>query len=302
MLGMGFTQTTGKEGNWPKEVTHARIWDIGATWKDIHVAPDQYDWSRLDEVLGKMEGMGYKHITYVIAATPRWAASDPNAPHFAPWLGPGTNSLPGDLNASWKPFVANLSQRYKGRIHAYEIWNEPQLADFMYPYDDKNRNKLAQMTKDASRIIKGNDPAAKIGCASVLPRPSSGGMKKASKYFTALKKKDAKTWCGIDFVACHIYPQGSTSQGKLWKEYHQDVKNTMKEMGCPTTKLWVTETALGLLSDGIPQDKVEKYMQTIKDYVKGGFVMWYAWERPDLKGAWIGDGTYAWTAIKKRWK
>jgi hypothetical protein len=43
-------------------------------------------------------------------------------------------------------------------------------------------------------------------------------------------------------------------------------------------------------------------MQTIKDYVKGGFVMWYAWERPDLKGAWIGDGTYAWTAIKKRWK
>ena len=299
MLGMGFTQTNQE---WPSEVTHARIWDIGCTWKDIHVAPDQYDWSRLDEVLGKMEASGYKHITYVIAATPRWAAGDPDAPHYAPWLGPGTNSLPGDLDASWKPFVANLSQRYKGRINAYEIWNEPQLADFMYPYDDKNRNKLAQMTKDASRTIKGNDDKALIGSASVLPRPSSGGMKKGGKFFTALKKKDKKTWCGIDFVACHIYPEGHTSQGTLWKDYHKDVKQTMKDMECPTTKIWVTETALGLLDDaGIPKDKVDKYTKTIKDYIKGGFVFWYAWERPDLKGAWIGNGTYQWDAIKENW-
>ena len=299
MLGMGFTQTN---QDWPSEVTHARIWDIGCTWKDIHVAPDQFNWSRLDEVLAKMEGMGYKHITYVIAATPQWAAQDPNAPHYAPWLGPGTNSLPGDPDNSWKPFVANLSQRYKGRIKAYEIWNEPQLADFMYPYDDKNRNKLAQMTKDASRIIKGNDPAVLIGSASVLPRPSSGGMKKGGKYLAALKKKDKKTWCGIDFVACHIYPEGHTSQGTLWKDYHKDVKQTMKDMDCPTTKIWVTETALGLLDDaGIAQDKVDKYTKTIKDYIKGGFVIWYAWERPDLKGAWIGNGTYQWDAIKENW-
>lgn len=299
MLGMGFTQTNQE---WPSEVTHARIWDIGCTWKDIHVAPDQFNWARLDEVLAKMEASGYKHITYVIAATPQWAAQDPNAPHYAPWLGPGTNSLPGDPDNSWKPFVSNLSQRYKGRINAYEIWNEPQLADFMYPYDDKNRNKLAQMTKDASRIIKGNDSKALIGCASVLPRPSSGGMKKGGKYFTALKKKDKKTWCGIDFVACHIYPEGHTSQGTLWKDYHKDVKQTMKDMECPTTKIWVTETALGLLDDaGIAQDKVDKYTKTIKDYIKGGFVFWYAWERPDLKGAWIGNGTYQWDAIKENW-
>ena len=299
MLGMGFTQTNQE---WPSEVTHARIWDIGCTWKDIHAAPDQFNWARLDEVLAEMEASGYKHITYVIAATPQWAAQDPNAPHYAPWLGPGTNSLPGDPDNSWKPFVSNLSQRYKGRINAYEIWNEPQLADFMYPYDDKNRNKLAQMTKDASRIIKGNDSKALIGCASVLPRPSSGGMKKGGKYFTALKKKDKKTWCGIDFVACHIYPEGHTSQGTLWKDYHKDVKQTMKDMDCPTTKIWVTETALGLLDDaGIAQDKVDKYTKTIKDYIKGGFVFWYAWERPDLKGAWIGNGTYQWDAIKENW-
>ena len=73
----------------------------------------------------------------------------------------------------WKPFVANLSQRYKGRINAYEIWNEPQLADFLYPWDSHNRNLLAQMTKDAIRIIQGNDESALCGSASVLPRTAA---------------------------------------------------------------------------------------------------------------------------------
>ena len=103
------------------------------------------------------------------------------------------------------------------------------LADFMYPYDTKNQNKLAQMTKDASRIIKGNDPKALIGSASVLPRDSSGGMKRASKYLTALKKKDAKNWCGIDFVACHIYPEPGKG-AKRFKALLQEVKDTMTEM------------------------------------------------------------------------
>ena len=297
MIGMHITDPAGWD-NIPAEVTHLRIWDVGAHWGAIHTAPRTYNWTLLDELVEKA---GNRHVTYVIAGCPRWLAKYPNQEHFAPWLGQGSNSMPRSVE-DFNEFCWNLATRYKGRIHAYEVWNEPQLVDFMHPYDYKSLNKLAQMTKDASRIIKGNDPKALIGCASVLPRPTSGGMKKASRYFAALKKKDAKTWCGIDFVACHIYPQRSISQGKLWKEYHQNVKKTMGDMGCPTTKLWVTETALGLLSKDIPQDKVEQYMQEIKEYIKGDIVMWYAWERPDLKGAWIGDGTHAWTAIKKRWK
>ena len=62
------------------------------TWKDIHTGL-----ARLDMLMDKYAG---KKIVYVIAATPQWAASDPNAPHAAPWLGAGSNSLPGDLDAS----------------------------------------------------------------------------------------------------------------------------------------------------------------------------------------------------------
>ena len=276
------------------DVTHVRLWDCGVTWKDIHMAPGSFNWARMDKLMDEYEG---KHITYVIAATPQWAAADPNAPHAAPWLGAGSNSLPGDPDNSWKPFLSNLSQRYSGRIKAYEIWNEPQLADFMYPWDTKQRNLLAQMTKDASRIIKCNDEAALIGSASVLPRDSSGGMKKAKKYLQALKDKN---WCGIDFVSTHIYPEPGKG-AKRWKAMLEDVQDTMKDMKCPTKKIWVTETLYGLLGDPIATgEKAEQLVKDTYEYAGGKFVFFYAWNRPDLNAGFLIDhGTATWNAIKE---
>lgn len=292
MIGMHFTSP--QDNDPVGDVTHVRLWDCGVTWKDIHTAPDSYNWSRMDMLMDKYEG---KHITYVIAATPQWAAADPNAPHAAPWLGAGSNSLPGDPDNSWKPFLANLSQRYAGRIKAYEIWNEPQLADFMYPWDTKQRNLLAQMTKDASRIIKCNDEAALIGSASVLPRDSSGGMKKAKKYLQALKDKN---WCGIDFVATHIYPEPGKG-AKRWNNMFWDVRDTMAEMNCPTKKVWVTETLYGLLGDPIATDeKAEQLVRDTYEYAGGKFVFWYAWNRSDLNsGFYLNHDTATWRAIKE---
>ena len=48
----------------------------------------------------------------------------------------------------------------------------------MYPWDSKNRNLLAEMTKDAIRIIKGNDPKAlwvRLGAAARVKRRHGEG-------------------------------------------------------------------------------------------------------------------------------
>ena len=302
MRGMGFTRT---DQEWPAGVTHGRIWDIGCTWADIHVAPDVFKWDRLDEVVAKMEANGITHILYVIAATPAWAARDPEAPHNAPWLPKGSNSLPGDPNNSWKPFVWALSDRYKGRIHAYEIWNECQLKDFMYPWDSKNRKDLARMTDDGNRIIKTNDPKALVGACSILPRATSGGLEKGEKFLKELAKR--KNWGGVDFFAIHSYPEGSSKQASQWIDYFDDTKALLKKLDAPknegkkSSTIWVTETALGLLSTGISQEKVEQYTSKIADR-GAGHVYWYAWDREDLGGAWIGPGTYMMDAIEKYWK
>jgi hypothetical protein len=191
-------------------------------------------------------------------------------------------------------FVWNLSSRYKGRIHNYEIWNEPQLADFLYPYKNTELNTLATMTKRAYSTIKSNDPNAMVLGASIIPRKSSGGIKRASKYLDAMMRKDYP----VDAWTAHIYPEGSTSQATIWCDYYDESVAEIRSRKTGTNKLWITETGLSLLSSEIPANKCDQYTQKIYQHMNG-FVFWYAWNRPDLRGALIADGSPQWNAIKK---
>ena len=274
----------------PAEVSHIRIWDAGVHWGAIHTAPDTYDWTRLDWIVDHCAG---KHLTYVIAGTPRWLAKYPNQGHYAPWLGPGSNSMPYSLDEANK-FAWNLATRYKGRIKAYEIGNEPQLADFLYPYTDAECNTLASMTKRFFKTIKAQDPAALVLAASVLPRESSGGMQRARRYLAAMQRQN---W-NVDAFTCHIYPEVGFWAPR-WKNMLQDVVSTLKSMGTPTSRLWITETSLGLLGPTLTDDTaVDNAVKGIYEGDGGRFVFWYAWNRPDLGGTFINTGSNTWTSIK----
>ena len=285
--GMGFTTLDSLRGR-PNQVGTIRIWDIGATWKDIHTGPDQYDWAKLDEIVAASAG---ERIIYCIAATPRWAAENPDAPHYAPWLGPGSNSLPGDVNASWKPFVSNIAQRYKNRIHGYEIWNEPQLPDFMYPWNSDTRKRLAKMTNDAARIIREFDPKAEVYSASVLPRSSSGGMEKGSKYLSALKTNGVK----LDGYTCHLYPfVGDQDFGKMLSSVRECLPNK--------ARLLVTECAIDLLGpETTSRTRIDAGVKDLYSAMRNDEeVIWYAWQRPDLGGALLDSTSSLWESILQR--
>ncbi len=274
----------------PAQTTHVRLWDCGVHWSAIHTGPDVYNWTLLDSLVNKCAG---KHITYVIGACPRWLAKYPNQAHYAPWLGPGSNSMPYSLDEANK-FFWNLSTRYKGRIKAYEIWNEPQLADFLYPYNDTELNALAAMQKRAYSTIKACDPAALVLGASVLPRESSGGMTRARKYLAALQRKD---W-NVDAFTTHIYPEVGY-WGPRWTSMLTDVTATLKSMGTPTSKLWITETTYGLLGPNLTDAvAIDKAVKAAYNAAAGKFIIWYGWNRPDLGGMLINTGTPGWNSIK----
>lgn len=286
MIGMHFNDPLPN----PPKTDWVRLWDCGVTWKDIHIGPNQYDFSRLDYLVDLYSD---RNILYVIAATPRWLAINPDAPHFAPWLGKGSNSLPYDLK-QWDQFVSLLSKRYNGRIQAYEIWNEPQLSDFMYPYSLSNRNRLATMTKRAYSIIKKNSSRSLVLSASVLPRLSSGGMRRGNKYLKSLKRKG---W-PVDHITCHIYPEVGFGP-KMWSIYLENVKSSIKRLGGPNT-IWVTETNYNLLGDVIDDKKAWNYVRDTYKYSGDSPVFWYTWDRShELGGLNINIGTPAFSSMIK---
>jgi hypothetical protein len=83
--------------------------------------------------------------------------------HEPVWAGPP----PGNVD-HFADFVTAMATRYKGRIAAYQIWNEPNLAR---EWGDKppNAKEYTQMLKRAYETIKRVDPNAIVVSAGLAP-------------------------------------------------------------------------------------------------------------------------------------
>lgn len=119
-------------------------------WKDIEGAgKGQYDWSIPDRIVQQAEEHGLKLLVRV-DREPGWAGPPPqNLQHYL-------------------DFLAALATRYRGRIQAYQIWNEPNLAR---EWGDKPPNpaEYAQMLRQAYSTIKAADPNAIVVTAGMAP-------------------------------------------------------------------------------------------------------------------------------------
>lgn len=123
------------------------------SWQDIEGAgKGQYDWSKADRIVDQVEKYGLKLIVRISQDPDRpfWAGNPPdNAGHFA-------------------DFLAAVASRYKGRIHAYQVWNEPNLAR---EWGQKRPDPAgyARMLKSAYSAIKTIDPDATVITAGMAP-------------------------------------------------------------------------------------------------------------------------------------
>lgn len=275
---------------------HWRLWDIGVTWKDINPAPGVWKYERLDKLVDLAESHG-ADMCLVLGVTPQWAAKDPNAPHSAPWLGPGSNSLPYDV-ALFEEYVIHTVNRYKGRIKYYQIWNEPQLADFMYPITDMKL--LGRMTRIAYDIIKIIDPGAVVVSAPVILRPSSGGIRRGTRYLLELKKNK---W-PVDIFAAHMYPE-QNRHPKRFLKFGRTWKRGLKLLRAPKKPLWVTEMNYNLHHGAIPDQAIDRYIHMTDVYADRlgiSRIYWYAYghhSNPNLFGINFTDGSKGSRAITK---
>ena len=290
-LGIGFTKNDGLP-----QVPITRIWDFGAHWGAVHKGPTEFDWSPLDRAVSAAESMGAQEIIYVMWGTPVWSARNPHTTDAAPWLGAGSNSVPSNLR-DWAAFVTHTAARYKGRITAYEIGNEPQLSDFMThsEFVSFGPSVLATMTNIAARKIKKIDPKAKIVGASVLPRRSSGGMHKANHVLKAFKNKHTDKL--LDAYAIHLYPQHS--KGESFDTLLKSCRAGFRQSGVLPRPLWVTEAMPYLLEGDAPVTEINHAYMAASKHSGGDFAvkewLWYAWQHADLQGAYFGPNSPAWT-------
>jgi hypothetical protein len=130
--------------NWVKQLV---------SWQDVEGAgKGQNDWTNLDRIVGQAEQHGLKLIVRVSQDPDRpfWAGNPPeNAGHFA-------------------DFLTAMASRYKGRIQAYQVWNEPNLAR---EWGGRRPDPAGYtgLLKKAYSAIKRADPAATVITAGMAP-------------------------------------------------------------------------------------------------------------------------------------
>ncbi len=132
----------------------ARWLRIDIDWSIIEATRGSYDWSVPDRLVDGAQARGMQ-VLGMIAYTPVWARPTATSDKHPP-----TNAT------DYEDFARLVATRYRGRVAAYEIWNEPNRG-FWQPRPDPVG--YTRLLVGASEAIKAVDPATTVLTGGLSP-------------------------------------------------------------------------------------------------------------------------------------
>jgi len=203
-----------------------RLWDSGTRWGDLAPRAGQWNFTRLDAYVEAAQRHGASAL-YTLGSTPRWVSKRPDEP--GPY-GPGCAAEPVNL-WHWEEYVARVATRYRGRIHAFELWNEPTFSDL-----EADRRSpgfftggvadMVAMAAAARRVLDRIDPAA------VLTTP--GFVNGPHRLDLFLASGGAGS---VQAVAYHLYARDT----RQFVDQVRAVRDVCRQRGLEALPLWNTE-------------------------------------------------------------
>ncbi len=146
--GMGF--------NWVKQQVE---------WLAYEPAKGQYNWGPLDAIVNTANARGV-NVLFSVVKAPKWAR-----PGNTDWSVAGPPANPQDF----ADFMGAMAGRYKGRVRAYEIWNEQNLY-YEWGHEPLDAGRYVQLLAAAYNAIKANDPSAYVISGALTPTGVNDGQ------------------------------------------------------------------------------------------------------------------------------
>jgi len=119
-------------------------------WKDIEGSPGADAWAELDNIVADTAARRL-HLMLSVVKAPVWANGGSGYPTDPAYLG---------------NFLQAMAQHYRGRVGAYEIWNEQNLIG---ESGDLNPARYAELLKAAYLGVKAGDPQAVVVSGALTP-------------------------------------------------------------------------------------------------------------------------------------
>jgi hypothetical protein len=126
-------------------------------WRDVEkfegLDPQDWDWALADRVVETAEKFGL-NVLLRLDRQPLWAGKHSNGP-------------PQNLD-DFGRFCGAMADRYRGRVRAYQVWNEPNLAR-EWARRRPNPAEYVELLKTCYVAIKAIDPEAIVISAGLAP-------------------------------------------------------------------------------------------------------------------------------------
>ena len=277
---------------WPEVPFGAlRLWDAGVSWPYLEPERDKWDFSRLDVYIN-LATQHHVEVLLPLGLTPTWASARPeeksaynsaNVSRDTGWAAEPRNF------EDWDSYVRKVATHCRGRVHQYEIWNEPNAV----PFFSGTVDQLVELTKRAAEILKEVDPANTLVSSSVV-----GDLMYLEDLFGKGGARPA------DVVGYHFYVWPDPPE-KMVPPILQ-VRDAMKRYGLASLPLWNTEAGWNIESKVSPppvaayENRLPLPIQEAGDYIARAYLLnwaagveryyFYAWDN-GLMGLIEKDGT-----------
>jgi hypothetical protein len=244
-------------------------------------------WAKFDDIIDSATDLGF-HLILRLDTSPRWAQGY----RFPDGLGP-----PERFEDYWD-FVGEVADRYRGRITAYQIWNEPNLS-LEWGHQPPDPQAYAGLLRGAAERIRQTDPGALVVMAGLSPTLTENGD--ASNELVYLQQLyDAGIRGSFDVLAVQAYGlRGGPDDPRIGREdvtfsRPELVHELMLRNGDANTPVWATEIGWNVNPPDLAEQRygrvtpVLQARYTVRAFERAReqwpwlqlLCVWY-WKRPD---------------------
>nr|WP_044200004.1 hypothetical protein [Oscillochloris trichoides] len=224
-------------------------------WMDLHDRSGAIYWGELDNIVSDAQANGISLMLSIVAA-PGWATSN------------GSHGMPTRANfPKFADFMGQMAARYKGRVQAYEIWNEQNRAcenggDCATAGGTggvvASADYYVDLLATAYDAIKANDPyAIVVSGAPTSTETNRTDIALSDTSYMASMASNPKFRSHVDAIGVH--PGGHyNSPDQMWpdnpgpgphwrtsREFYfrriEDIRNVLVQNGMADKQIWVTE-------------------------------------------------------------
>jgi hypothetical protein len=227
---------------------------ISVYWSSLEPQQGNWTWNEADATVDYARGNG-QQVLFILSGAPAWACGC-------------TNGAKPPAIELWKRYVLQVATHMKGRVAAYEIWNEPDLNGNStygvgWDADVTVAPRYVDYLVEASRIIRSLDPAARV----VGPVLSGGWNYRTLQILSQLESTefpDGNASSFVDVISVHAnahddWTAADAADRLWWNKLYPLQQYNPKNEGKP---IWVTEFGWSsdVIGEAAQRDRIREFL------------------------------------------